>query len=84
LENVFHFSSSRPRVAWTRARGAEEEALRATRDVLVALGDLFSDCGSADAHREGERDERGRYPSRERTLPRIPRRPPASRGSRRE
>jgi hypothetical protein len=84
LEKVFHFSSSRPRVAWTRARGAEEEALRATRDVLVALGDLFSDCGSADAHREGERDERGRYPSRERTLPRIPRRPPASRGSRRE
>ena len=84
--SVFHFSSSRPRVAWTRARGAEEEALRATRDVLVALGDLFLDCGSAEknAHRKGERDERGRYPSRERTLPRIPRRPPASRGSRRE
>ena len=77
-------AAARPRLAWTRARGAEEEALRATRDVLVALGDFFR---SAERRDFPERDlparavARGTESSRERTLPRIPRsRHPASRG----
>lgn len=82
------FSTARPRLAWTRARGAEEEALRATRDVLVALGDFFlRNPGGAvvadDARREPEGRARcargGHTRSRARTLPRIPRRLPASR-----
>ena len=81
------FSTARPRLAWTRARGAEEEALRATRDVLVALGDFFlrnrGPVVADDARREPEGRARcargGHARSRARTLPRIPRRLPASR-----
>jgi len=83
------FSTARPRLAWTRARGAEEEALRATRDVLVALGDFFlrnpreRPVVADDARREPEGRARcargGHTRSRARTLPRIPQRLPASR-----
>ena len=81
------FSTARPRLAWTRARGAEEEALRATRDVLVALGDFFlrnrGPVVADDARREPEGRARcargGHTRSRARTLPRIPQRLPASR-----
>jgi len=87
------FSTARPRLAWTRARGAEEEALRATRDVLVALGDFFlrnrgpvvADDARRERARKGEPEGRARCArgghtrSRARTLPRIPQRLPASR-----
>ena len=78
------FSTARPRLAWTRARGAEEEALRATRDVLVALGDFFFRNRQGPEGPEGPegraRCARGGHArSRARTLPRIPRRLPASR-----